>query len=135
MQYNKISNSDLGLVLQPDKKYTPITLKPIKISNIVLNLEKIDSEATKRDLWQVWVKDESKMKTLLANLSKGTSQVQVDTAIGKGESVEFSVTGNLGEVHIIGYYIMDDDDSNTGKSNNILPTSDTSENNVQIFDE
>lgn len=67
----------------------------------MLNLEKIDSEATKRDLWQVWIKDESKMKTLLANLSKGTSQVQVDTAIGKGESVEFSVTGNLGELAII----------------------------------
>lgn len=114
--------------MQPDKKCTPMTLKPIKISNIVLDLETIDSEATKKDVWQVWVKDESKMKTLLANLSQRTSQVQVDTAIGKGESVEFSMTGNSGKIYIIGYYIMDDDDSNIGKSNNTQATCDTSEN-------
>lgn len=90
--------------------------KPVKISNVLLDIDSIDSNADKNDRWMFWVREDG-FNTLLANLSRKLSQVQIDVAFGKGESVEFFVVGQPANVYISGYYILTDDeyDSNTGQ--------------------
>lgn len=78
----------------------------IKISKAVLDLETCSEESGTVSVWM----RVNNQDILLANLCQQTSQSQIDIVIGENRLVQFYLRGNQpGSVHVIGYYIIDDE--------------------------
>lgn len=76
-----------------------------KITNIVLDLSSIPSNAKDSDFWPVWVYNGSNgSETILANLSRKVSQVQIDVEFSIHDNAMFAVkSAKSGHVYVNGY--------------------------------
>lgn len=72
-------------------------------------MDSLSEDVEKNDIFTVWVKVNDQ-DTLLANLSRRMSQVQVDAAFGTGQTITFDLKGKTGTAYLSGYFILNEEE-------------------------
>lgn len=99
------------MILRPAEYKHYLTTNVLHISQSALDLRTVQQD----DSVQVWIKTD-KSKNLVATLNNAIPQVRLDLAFSKNEDLLFSTKGS-GTVHLTGYYISIDDESESEQSN------------------